>query len=537
MHQFSEHVSNIGNKVGFDKKIAIISIVSTFVWMIVVHGMRLFSLAYSHDSIFIDRTADFGWQIEIGRYAQPLYQTITGGITNPLFSCCLSAVFIAGTVLCLARLYSLKSPIFIIGMSGCLVASQPVVTLCGVYIEHFDVFMLSLLLASVSAWLLFEKKTIQIFLISAFSLAASVALYQTFAAAFAGLVFMRCMIDLLKGASSRATVLLIVYSAAVAACGAIMYIVGMKASLAIAGVQLATTYNSVNSVFSMNFSSFISLISGCYTDYLRYFFSLHGFNTPLVSASNALILLVFIIVAVKSGLKEMIHPGAWVMAAALFMLLPLAFNCGYVLSGGYAYEVTRAPFVLSYVLLFWILDRIKPIRQISEHSKRYQFSISAIGTVCILAVLWNGAVYAQGYYVLRLNTINATEQTVNRIIDRIETTDGYVVGKTPVVFVGKLNDNVLASFTPSGFERYYETECRDYPGDPAMTYGLTIQPYFSFIMNYPINVCLDNDGRYSEIIDSEIVDKMEEFPANTSCKMIGDVMVVKLSNTRNSPVE
>lgn len=536
MHQFSEHVSNIGNKVNFDKKIAVISIVSTFVWMIVVHGMRLFSLAYSHDSIFIDRTADFGWQIEIGRYAQPLYQTITGGITNPLFSGCLSAVFIAGTVLCLAKLYNLKSPIFAIGMSGCLVASQPVISLCGVYIEHFDVFMLSLFLACISAWLVFEKKAIKTFLLASFSLATSVALYQTFAAAFAGLVFMRCMIYLLDGASGRAVVLSLAYSAAVAACGAVLYIVGMKVSLAIAGVQLATTYNSVNSVFGMNLSSFVGLIGGCYTDFLRYFFSLHGYNTLLVSASNALILLVFVVVAVKSGIKEKIHPGAWAMFAALFMLLPLVLNCGYILSGGYAYEVTRAPFVLSYILLFWALGRIQRVQQHLEHSKRYLFSISVIGTVCLLVILWNGIVYAQGYYVLRLNTINATEQTVNRIIDRIETTDGYIVGETPVVFIGQLNDNVLGSFTPSGFERYYETDCRDYPGDPAMTYGLTIKPYFSFIMNYPINVCLDNDGRYSAIINSEAVDSMEQFPADTSCKMIDDVMVVKLSNTRNSPV-
>lgn len=524
-----ENVSN--------KSIAVITIASTSLWMIVVHGMRLFALAFSHDSLFIDRTADFGWQIEIGRYAQPVYQTLTGGITSPLFAGCLSALYIAGISLCLMKLFHLRSCAFAIGFSGCLIASQPIISLCGVYIEHFDVFMLSLLLACISTCLVFEERSTKHWALSAILLAISVALYQSFAAAFAGLLIMKSMFRLLDGESLKEVLSSIVYAGVVVASGAVVYIVGLKISLAVAGVQLANTYNSVGSVSCMNFGSVLGLIAGCYIDFLRYFFSFHGYNTPLISAANGLILVLAAIIAIRYGKGKELHPSSWVTCVVLFLLLPLALNCGYILSGGYSYEVTRIPFVLNYIILFWMLNSIASVKLIGRKRKRAGHLTSLVGVVCALAVLWNGIVYAQGYYVLRLNTINATEHTVNRIIDRVETTDGYLVGETPVVFVGRLSDNSLGSYTPSGFERYYETECRDYPGDSPISYGLTLQPYFSFIMNYPINVCLDNDGRYANVIDSETVKKMDPFPAESSCKMVDGVMIVKLSDTRNSPTE
>ena len=105
----------------------------------------------------------------------------------------------------------------------------------------------------------------------------------------------------------------------------------------------------------------------------------------------------------------------------------------------------------------------------------------------------------------------------------METTPGFVPGQTRVAFVGLLRDGSLACQLP-GFT-YNATGMLDCF---SVTSPETYEPYMNYILGYPVD-CVDS----SEIIEYEHMEEVMEmsiFPAAGSVRMVGDVMVVKLSD-------
>ena len=57
------------------------------------HAYCYLNLFRSHDSVMVSQYADGAWQIAIGRWAQPLYYRIRGGVYNPFLVGCFSMFF------------------------------------------------------------------------------------------------------------------------------------------------------------------------------------------------------------------------------------------------------------------------------------------------------------------------------------------------------------------------------------------------------------------------------------------------------------
>jgi hypothetical protein len=144
--------------------------------------------------------------------------------------------------------------------------------------------------------------------------------------------------------------------------------------------------------------------------------------------------------------------------------------------------------------------------------------------VIICFLLLSNIIYANQAYLWKDLAWQNTMSTVNRIIDRMEQTDGYCVGETPVAFVGGLYASELWH-ERDGFE-ISGTGLSDF--NFVFTYYDTYKWYFDYVLAYPINF-IEEEELEEWSVNEEVIE-MPPFPENGSVKIINGTMVVKLSD-------
>lgn len=114
----------------------------------------------------------------------------------------------------------------------------------------------------------------------------------------------------------------------------------------------------------------------------------------------------------------------------------------------------------------------------------------------------------------------ATLSMMTRVVDKIESLEGYKAGTTPVVFIGEPND-YLKSYV-------YYGELETLTGlnnNSAITYYGTYSNYFKQIMRADINI-IEEDEALEQVAAAEI-DSMNTFPSTGSIAVKNGIVVVK----------
>ena len=173
------------------------------------------------------------------------------------------------------------------------------------------------------------------------------------------------------------------------------------------------------------------------------------------------------------------------------------------------------------------------------------FEAAPAGSARVDARAWLSAVPPVAMVLLALVTLNQTvfanqlylnkrlqEQTAlsyyTRVIDRMETTDGYVAGQTKVAFVGTSDKSPLTFVRPG----YEGVSPKGYEGTTGMaawavgTYYGTYEFYLENVLGYPVNMV--SEGQAASLSRTDEVESMGAFPAKDSCRFVGDVLVVKV---------
>ena len=500
---------------------------------VVAHFARFSDPYLSHDALFLDRSADFGWQISIGRYFQPVYYSIIGtDISSVWLAGLLSICFLSGVAYLLVRMLRIRSALCLFAASGLLALNQSTIVLYAVYIEHADIFSLGMLFSAMAAFSWFcvkrgsgIRRNALLVVAGSLSLWVSLGVYQYYITFFIGLVMLITLLRLKSDARLIDTLRLVLPSVGIVIVAGVLYVAGMDVASWLTGVPQTSTYNSTASVMSgFAANEFVSLIMDAYKDILSYVFAAGSYNGLTMAFFN----LVFGLVVFALYIRLVLCRG-WkhlVIALGVIALLPLGLNIVYVLSHGYTYELMTSSLILVYVFGLRVMEG-----SVSARSRFFvKIFISLASCVLVISLLWNGFVYAQGYYTLKSYKSSATEMTVNRVIDAMEDVEGYKAGETPVLLVGRLDENPVASYVPSGFERYYQDETRDHPGDLSVTYPLTYGAYFNFVMQYPCDLHFaSTEPEYEELEESEAVASMPVFPEKGYCALHDGVLVVRLS--------
>ena len=138
--------------------------------------------------------------------------------------------------------------------------------------------------------------------------------------------------------------------------------------------------------------------------------------------------------------------------------------------------------------------------------------------------------FSNASYLKKRLEAQSTVSVMTRVIDRIEQTEGYEPGNTPVALIGDLNLN--EHLTPSR----YSFEPLGYTGDRvpgyeyeySFSYLWSYRYYMEFYLGYPIH--LAHEGIVADLAATDTVQAMPDFPATGCTQWVGDTLVVKLSD-------
>ena len=128
-------------------------------------------------------------------------------------------------------------------------------------------------------------------------------------------------------------------------------------------------------------------------------------------------------------------------------------------------------------------------------------------------------------YVKRDLEYAATHSAMTRILARMEETDGYIPGETPVVIAGVLPSSQIAMARP-GMAEISRVQGMRY------TYGASYETsaywYFSSILGAKLNL-VPHDARTRLIKETKIVGEMPRFPEEGCAAMIGGRLFLRLN--------
>ena len=495
----------------------------TFGWGILAHTYGLSNGLFSHDSLnalVADRTEEI-WKVQLGRFLVPAYRALVRpGLAMPWLIGMLGFAFIALTVYLVCDALRLRSNAARALVSGILTVNITVSALIATYNYEFDVDMLALLFAAGAFWLWQRHRWG--FLPGALALALSLALYQAYSALTLSLCMSGLILRLLDGENVKTALRDAAKAVAMLLLGGLIYWLSLSLVCTVTGIQTdSEAANSLGQLKDVFHASFIKNVLKAWLYWFKKlvrFVPAYGKGTQI--ALHVLLLLACGFVLVRRALIRRLSRGAWAMAGALLMLLPLGMNAVYVLSGGMMHFLMVQPYCCVYLLGIALLFKDK---NESARPERFPRRVAAL----LLGVLLLGnMISANAFYLKKDLEQQATLSCMTRAAERIESCPLYERGKTPVAVYGIYEQDVL-----DGFERYAViTGLR--ANSPISMPGRKetvdmYEAYFKYILNCNIAFC-DLDA-WERILFSEELAGMPAFPDADCIRLIDGVLVLKMS--------
>ena len=138
-------------------------------------------------------------------------------------------------------------------------------------------------------------------------------------------------------------------------------------------------------------------------------------------------------------------------------------------------------------------------------------------------IFFDKTVFANQLYLKKELEIDSTLSVMTRVLDRLEQTEGYVVGETPVAFAGSLDASQLNQDKPAfAYTKRFNGSEENY----AITFSDTFWMYLRDVLGYPIVQAEEAE----HIARQEAVAAMPSFPEKGSVALVDGVAVVKLSD-------
>ncbi len=498
-----------------DKRVFLLCFISVLGWGMAAHAYVFFQSAFSHDSLML--FMDYGWRIALGRIFVPVYhEVLRGMITLPWMIGALSMLFMGMAVFLVVKAFGIRSVWVTVLTAGIFCANITIVSSAATYIHDLDAYMLALLLA-VSAFFLWKKKNLG-FVAGILPLAVSMGLYQSYTCVTITLVMFSLIADLLERERFVPVLIKGLKSVAMIIDAGLVYLVAVKLSCMISGVELYTGgYNSLSTVLSMSPRQIIKTAVYGYFETLRIMLlpkSVYadGFE---FAVQAVLMIMTGLIIFVRLFSKH-VAVKEKILALLLIGLLPLGMNFTYVLTDGMSND--RVHFA---IWLFHLFTLLVVWRYLKPGNIRV---IARVVTCVLMAVILLGNVrMANTVYLKKDLEHKANVSLFTRVLYRMEDYDGYVTGQTPVAIVGR-PDAVLSGM--DGFEKASQIT----GAGNAYILGAADRGYyvnfFEYVMLNPIS--LADAGTWQAMQENVEVAQMPCYPQDGCIQMIDGTLVVKL---------
>ncbi len=194
------------------------------------------------------------------------------------------------------------------------------------------------------------------------------------------------------------------------------------------------------------------------------------------------------------------------------LILPLACNLP-VFSADAVPQIAMAYCLLD-VFFIMLLARLAP-----DKARVQPLAAGAFGVIFLGSIVFSNQVY------LKKNLeFESTLSLMSRVVQRIEETEGYVPGETPVAILGTPEDSVF-SVERKGFEHLSALDAAS--GNYTVSTDEDMIWYCWEVLGYPLNFVSAFD--LEQLKESEAARVLPAFPDEGCCTFIGETLVIRLS--------
>lgn len=533
---------------------------STFLFGFFVHFYMFSNKLINYfemNNILTPMSIDKGDTLAMGRWFLPVVSRLSSVYSMPAVNGVICLACLSLIVCMIVNIFGLKSRVLIMLCEGVIVSFPGVASYLS-YGVNTDVFCVALLLSVISGWVLYRSAcSIKGMVLSALTLCFSIAVYQPFMSVTIALIFCMLYLQVWQEGKGFVSILKQVLRYVIAlAAGFILYYIVLQTLTAVTGISMGD-YHGVNDMTSFTLKGIAK--GGVYTYFyfLYYLFSMEYANFPLVIVFDVLAALLFLFytaVGYRTYQRGTRERGSLVCQILLVVFLPIGVNASpFLMADRVGNGVDRYmmfSMMLLFVLLLKLMDSVsengesveKSLEQENSGQKAsmsarngketYSARLSCVSQfvtiICLIAVIWgNYYMCNQGYYRAEAMT-KSTDSLVNRLVYRIESTEGWspempvYLANCRALFNENCDTNILAF---NGLTRVDGTEIRPwYNGDAVVKY---MQVYLNFpVKKIPVE-------RQEEILETEEFARMGIYPEEDSMRMIDGVLVVKFAETQD----
>ena len=491
-------------------------------FLLAAHLYRWTASMFTHDSLMVYHIDD-AFQISLGRVLIPVYlKLLRGRLTAPLLVAMFGSLFLLLSVLLCLRILRIRRKSAVILCAGLLTTFETLAFDNATFLPWFDIQMLSLLFASLSAYCLtaasfrFRKP------LALLCCVISLCLYQGYVEVLSVLILLSLLRDLLEGAQERAVLRAGITSAAVLLLAGLCYLAVILLIWRLTGIRPTGHYNSLGRMQNLLHYSSLGLLWKTWRYPLLYLLRSEIAHRHISAGVYVVLaLLTLAAIAVQAG-KQKLSGGARILIGLiLFVFLPLGSNLVYFLDNGIKHGA------MTYSFAFYAVCAVMVFDLLPESASRSAFALCrryAVPVLCGVLIL-NHVIFSNQLYLKKDLESQAALSFMTRVVDRMEQTEGYEIGQTRVAFLGQISDNPTA-LDRAGFHIVNDPM----PGTLhhlAVSYYGSYAFYFNNILGYPLRlISLEELKNYIEAPDLQ---DMPIFPAEGSVRMVGDTLVIRFS--------
>ncbi len=455
----------------------------------------------------------------------------------------LSLLFLGLAAAMVAEVFRMENPVLIV-LSSALMVSFPAVTATLAYEFTADGYMLAMVLAAFSACLsrmeYISRKHWPRLVLSSVCICLACGIYQAYVSFAFALAVCYFITELMENRRSDKEIRnWILIQILIYGCALASYYLIWKLCLAFQDIA-ATTYQGIDQVGVMNAGSILRALMKIAKDFVVFFVEWnildHGVTVYSVLNMLFLVLLAFILAvsAAKSGiLKRKGHLALLVLCLAA---LPVGCYMWYLTSPDVVYHAL----MLQSMCLWYILAAVL--------FERWGCRIGQdLALLVLAAIMFNNSVTANMYYNFMQQCYEKTYSMAVEVITRIHMLDDGTIKK--VAFYGGLDEweeedyfahdklrqlgawkNVKKNLlTPLFLSHYTEFDLSYYQANERDYEQISYDPESPTAQGTGSGFALMDAQTSAALAQMEQVQQMPVWPARDSLQVIGDTVVVKLS--------
>lgn len=399
-----------------------------------------------------------------------------------------------------------------------IISTFPSLALSFSYLFMVEIYMTSLLLAVLAVWL--STKWKYGFIPGSLCIALSLGNYQSYIAVSVSLIIIYVIKETIDKKKEILKDILKLFIMGI--LGIIIYFIILKVLLLINKTSLSN-YKGADSMGIPPISEWPKLIFRTYKHFIGYFIGKSYFRVSIFESTiRILTIILTFILLINKITKEKFYKNKTniIIFIILIVLIPFTFNIVDFMA--FKADLTSLQiysFSSLYLLVILILDKTKP---------NY---LDTIITILIIAIGIMNFTTVNKYYFKQETYYKYTENFNNRLLNKIESTEGYYYG-IPIIFKGESNSNFYKELNTLPNTNDNITFDQSLWGGKYIGYA-DLYTYnndkkiFTMINNeFGVYLNRATDEERDKIKDNIEYNNMKSYPEKDSIKIIDGILVV-----------